>query len=140
MYALSIGMVAWFLAQIFKVFTSFLKKRKFDMYALVAPGGMPSSHTSFVVALALRIGIIDGFRSTVFGIAAAFALIVMYDAAGVRRAAGLQAQKINLMIDEFQITHQVNEKRLREILGHTPLEVFGGIVLGILVGVFWKLW
>ena len=140
MYALSIGMVAWFLAQIFKVFTSFLKKRKFDMYALVAPGGMPSSHTSFVVALALRIGIIDGFSSTVFGLAAAFALIVMYDAAGVRRAAGLQAQKINLMIDEFQITHQVNEKRLREILGHTPLEVFGGIVLGILVGVFWKLW
>ncbi|MEI7885477.1 MAG: divergent PAP2 family protein [Clostridia bacterium] len=140
MYALSIAMVAWLIAQISKVLTSYLKKRKFDLYALVAPGGMPSSHTSFVVALAMRIGIIDGFGSTTFAMAAAFALIVMYDAAGVRRAAGLQAQKINLLIDEFYLTHQVNEKRLREILGHTPLEVFGGIVLGGLIGLFWNLW
>ncbi len=92
---------------------------------------MPSSHTSLVVSLAAAVGFKDGFHSPVFAVAAVVAAVVMYDAAGVRRAAGRQAKVINKLVQEMRVEHTIKESRLKELLGHTPLEVLAGALLGI---------
>ena len=91
---------------------------------------MPSSHSALVVALAITVGIETGFDSPLFAVSAVLAMIVMYDAAGVRQAAGKQAAKINLIVEELLSGHPLNEEHLRELLGHTPLQVAVGGVVG----------
>ena len=105
---------------------SLIFHRKLDLSLLWATGGMPSSHSALVVALAITVGIETGFDSPLFAVSAVLAMIVMYDAAGVRQAAGKQAAKINLIVEELLSGHPLNEEHLRELLGHTPLQVAVG--------------
>lgn len=129
--------IAWFTAQVLKVILVFIKKKKLDFRRLIGSGGMPSSHASFVVSLAASVGLKEGFSSTMFAISVVVALVVMYDAAGVRRAAGQQAKILNMLVDEWGKNNFENtEKKLKELLGHTPTEVFAGALLGIAVALF----
>lgn len=128
--AITVPVLAWFIAQLIKVMTKLVKDRKFDFFLFVSSGGMPSSHTSFTVSLAVVLGKNHGWNSGLFGLAVAFALVVMYDAAGVRRAVGKQAKVLNKLIHSHMDRLQL-EKKLKELVGHTPLEVFMGALLGI---------
>ena len=124
--------LAWFIAQLIKVVTVIVTTKKIDFRRVVGSGGMPSSHSSFVTSLATAIGIDCGLASPEFAISVVLALIVMYDAAGVRRAAGQQAKILNQMIELWEKgDFSSNEKRLKELLGHTPLEVIMGAIFGI---------
>ena len=125
-----VPVLIWFAVQLWKVISSLIFRRKFDLSLLWATGGMPSSHSALVVALAITVGIETGFDSPLFAVIAVFAMIVMYDAAGVRQAAGKQAAKINLIVEELLSGHPLNEEHLRELLGHTPLQVAVGAVVG----------
>ncbi len=129
-----VSALAWALAQLIKLLLAWIQTRKLNLYAMFASGGMPSSHTSFVVSMATQVGLVEGWNSTYFALAACFCLIVMYDAAGVRHAVGLQAQKINMLIDHYNDVREVDSKRVKEILGHTPVQVLAGIFLGIFMG------
>lgn len=131
-----ISMLAWLIAQILKVTIDLLIKKKVDFRRLVSAGGMPSSHSAFVVALSTAVGLVHGFDSAFFAVSAAFAGIIMYDAAGVRRAVGIQAGILNEMMDDLNKHRPVGEQKLRELIGHTPIEVFAGAVLGFLVSWF----
>lgn len=128
--------VPWFIAQIVKPIIEYIRKRKVNLRLLVSAGGMPSSHSASVCALATAVAIQEGVRSTLFAISFILAIIVMYDAAGVRRAASIQARILNQIIDELFQGHPISETRLRELLGHTPVEVFAGAILGI-IGAWW---
>jgi acid phosphatase family membrane protein YuiD len=125
------AITAWTLAQALKTLTAFWKHREFRAERLVGAGGMPSSHTSLVVSLATAVALRDGLASSLFAVAAVLAGIVMYDAAGVRRAAGKQARVLNKLVREMRAEHTVKENRLKELLGHTPLEVLAGALLGV---------
>ena len=127
------SVLAWLVAQIAKIFLFAMTHKKWDIERLVGSGGMPSSHSALVTALCTSIGILDGMNSEIFALACVFAAIVMYDAAGVRRAAGEQARILNTLLDEFDRGEGVSPARLRELLGHTPVEVLAGAVLGIAV-------
>lgn len=127
------ALTAWFLAQVLKTLTSYWKHREFRAERLVGAGGMPSSHTSLVVGLASAVALHDGVSSPLFAVSAVLAGIVMYDAAGVRRAAGKQAKVINKLVREMRVEHTIKDTRLKELLGHTPLEVMAGALLGFLV-------
>ena len=133
---LATTIIAWFAAQFLKVVIVLIKHKKFDVSRFIGSGGMPSSHTSTVTALATAIAFCDGTRSSTFAISVILALIVMYDAAGVRRAAGQQAKIINKIIEDWgKASFSDTEKKLKELLGHTPKEVFAGAVLGIAIGI-----
>jgi acid phosphatase family membrane protein YuiD len=139
--ALMAGLIAWSLAQIIKLPLDYLLSRKWNWALLLTTGGMPSSHSSLMTATTLGIGLYHGFDDPVFAIAVAITMIVVYDAAGVRRQAGIHAQRINVLFDELLHGHMLNEKDLREVLGHTPLEVVGGILLGLIVATAqWLIW
>jgi len=139
--ALFAATVANLMAQLIKTSIVGVQKRKFNLAIFFATGGMPSSHSSTVVALAASIGLIDGFSSVTFAIAAGFATIVMYDAAGVRRAASRQAVLLNQIVQNlFQNNPELNKGKLKEFLGHTPTEVFAGAGLGIAVSVILRWW
>lgn len=126
--------LSWFVAQLIKVITSLIKDKRIDFRRFVGSGGMPSSHSSFVTSLAVSVGILDGFSGTSFAISAILALVVMYDAAGVRRAAGQQAKILNKIVEEWEhADFGKTDKRLKELLGHTPFEVFAGAILGIVI-------
>lgn len=134
------AITAWFLAQILKTLTSYWKHGEFNLERLVGAGGMPSSHTALVVGLASAVGLHEGVQSSLFGMAVVLASIVMYDAAGVRRAAGKQAKVINKLVRQLRVEHTLHDIRLKELLGHTPLEVLAGALLGFAVAyVFNKL-
>jgi uncharacterized protein len=135
--ALIAAFVAWALAQLSKLLIILLRERRLDIGHVMSAGGMPSSHSAVVVALATRVGIIDGVASTTFAVAAVFASVVLYDAAGIRRAVSIQARILNRMLEEVVEYRRFNEKRLLELLGHTPFEVFVGSLLGLLVGLTW---
>ncbi|MGI5901976.1 MAG: divergent PAP2 family protein [Desulfitobacteriia bacterium] len=131
-----VSLAAWITAQLAKILFHFLFTRKWDLSLLISSGGFPSSHTAIVSALAISVGKTEGWNSTLFAMAVALAIIVMYDAAGVRRAAGNHAKVLNNLI-EWLREHQADrlaftleEKRLKELIGHTPFEVFGGAALG----------
>jgi uncharacterized protein len=128
--------VPWLIAQISKPIIEYIRKRRIDLRLLVSAGGMPSSHSASVCALATAVAIQEGLTSTLFAVTFLLAIIVMYDAAGVRRAASIQAHILNQIIDELFQGHPISETRLRELLGHTPFEVFAGAVLGIF-GAWW---
>jgi uncharacterized protein len=131
--AVTIPILAWFIAQSIKVVTAIIKERKLDFTRFVSSGGMPSSHSSFTVSLAVVIGRYNGWNSGLFALSVAFSFIVMYDAAGVRRAAGKQAKVLNKLIHSHYDRLEF-EGKLKELLGHTPLEVFMGAILGIVLG------
>lgn len=133
--AIMIPAFSWFAAQLIKVVYVTYRDRKIDFTRFVGSGGMPSSHTSFIVSLATVTGKSRGWGSVEFGITFAVSLIVMYDAAGIRRAAGLQAKVLNELI--FSNDHKIHlDGKLKELLGHSPLEVFMGALLGIALGLW----
>ena len=135
------ALTAWSLAQIIKVPLEFLQTRRWNWALLLRAGGMPSSHSALVAALAHSIGLHLGFDSALFAMAFALAMIVIYDATGIRRQAGKHAEIINAMIKDLVEGHPLREEQLREVLGHTPLEALGGTLLGLLTAqVGWMVW
>ena len=145
---LDVVFIAWFTAQLYKVLTPIFKKKKFDVTRLWDTGGMPSSHSSTVSCLTTCIAIRHGVSSDIFAITIIFSGIVMYDSAGIRRAAGKQAGIINSLVEKIPLfigrdqynKHFSKEKeaKLKELLGHTPVEVVVGCALGIIVGLIFK--
>ena len=134
-------LIAWLLAQALKIPTEYLRSRRWMWAMFFAPGGMPSSHSALLVSGTLAVGLYHGFDDPLFGIAVAITMIVVHAAAGVRRQAGMHAERINLLFDELLKGHMWDENALKEVIGHTPLEVIGGILLGLLVAfVQWKVW
>jgi len=131
--AIITAIVAWIAAQLIKVILTYFKTKNIDLGRFVGSGGMPSAHSAFTVSLAVAIGKLYSYNSPTFALAAAFALVVMYDAAGVRRAVGRQAVILNELIKEYSKTGEVKHEILMELVGHTPIEVMGGALLGILV-------
>jgi acid phosphatase family membrane protein YuiD len=127
---------SWGVAQILKFFIEWIFHHKINFRMLTTAGGMPSSHAASVSSLTTAIGIKNGTGSDLFMLSFLFAVVVMYDAAGVRRAAMMQAKILNQIVDELFQGHPISETRLRELLGHTPIEVFAGAVLGV-VGAWW---
>jgi hypothetical protein len=136
-HSLLTGLAAWLMAQILKPPLEYLRKGKWNWGYLFSAGGMPSSHSALMVGTTLGIALHIGFDSPVFAIAVAITMIVIYDAAGVRREAGRHAEKINILIEELLSGHPISEEELREVLGHTPLEVAGGIILGVVVSILY---
>lgn len=126
--------VAWAVAQVSKTILDLFTQRKLILSRLVSSGGMPSSHSALVTGLATATGRVSGVSSAAFAIAVVLASIVMYDAAGVRRAVSIQARILNQMIDEAFQGSPMAEKRLRELIGHTPIQVLVGAILGIGIG------
>ncbi|AGC69208.1 acid phosphatase/vanadium-dependent haloperoxidase-like protein [Thermoclostridium stercorarium subsp. stercorarium DSM 8532] len=131
--AITTPVLTWFLAQSIKFFHNYVKTRKLDFRKLIGSGGMPSSHTAFTVSLATILGIHNGFTSDIFALAVVFSLVVMADAAGVRRAAGKQAEVLNKLVNSHENIQL--DKQLKELLGHTPIEVVAGAALGIITGI-----
>ncbi|SBW03445.1 Uncharacterized membrane protein YuiD [uncultured Eubacteriales bacterium] len=132
---LILSAVAWALAQVLKVIVVLLTKRRLDWRYIWASGGMPSSHSAFVCACAASTGSLYGFSSALFAISTVLAIVVMYDAANVRKAAGEQAKILNYIMDHWnEMKPELFGKELKELLGHTPLQVIAGALLGVLIG------
>lgn len=127
--------VAWAAAQVLKAVVVLIQKRRLDWRVILSSGGMPSSHSAFVCACASATGQLYGYSSPLFAIAAVLAIVVMYDASNVRRAAGEQAKILNYIMEHWMEMRPANmTKELKELLGHTPIQVFAGGILGILIG------
>ena len=136
-HVIVVTMISWFLAQSIKLMIDKVRFKKVDFTRIVGAGGMPSSHSAFVTSLATAIALQHGLQSTEFALAFSLAGVVMYDAAGVRRSAGKQAAVLNKIVaDLYSKEHTVKKERLKELVGHSPVEVFAGAVLGILVAIF----
>lgn len=131
----------WFLAGILKLFISRIFSKKWDWKLIFATGGMPSSHSAFVAATALAVGLYAGFNTAVFAIAIALAVIVVVDATGVRRQAGIHAERINLILNDLFQGRTLTENQLKEVLGHTPFEVVAGVTTGMVITlIIWLVW
>src|SRR5579859_4369132 len=133
-HALWASLAAWLAAQLIKTARALVLTRQLNLSYIVASGGMPSSHSALVVGLATGIGRTAGLASSSFALAAVLAGVVMYDAAGVRLAVSKQARILNLMLDDFFHERGINEKKLHELIGHTPIQVVAGAALGIFAG------
>ena len=133
---LYIPLLVWFCIQTYKVVYELIKTKKFNFKRIVGAGGMPSSHSGVVTTLATMIGKNEGFDTPIFALSVIFALVVMYDAAGVRRAAGKQASLLNKIVQTPGLSGVQVQEKLVEVLGHTPLQVIVGGVIGIIVGLF----
>lgn len=134
-YVIDLCILSWLVAQALKCFISCVRDRKWDWRYLVSSGGMPSSHSSVVCTCAVAVGGLAGWTSIPFAVAAILAFVVMYDAANVRQAAGEQAKILNYIMDrQEEMRPDFHSKDLKELLGHTPLQVLAGAVLGILIG------
>ncbi|HLB65499.1 MAG TPA: divergent PAP2 family protein [Anaerolineales bacterium] len=131
--ALVACMIAWGLAQALKLPIEYALTRTWDWSLLLRAGGMPSSHSALVSAAAHAIGLTEGFDSPIFALAIAIAMVVIYDATGIRRQAGRHAEIINAMVRDLVEGHPLRQEQLREVLGHSPFEAFVGLVMGILV-------
>ncbi len=130
------ALIANFLAQLYKFIAYYVQHKEFNFKRLFQTGGMPSSHSSFMTAMATSVGLIAGFNSVSFAIALCITLVVMYDAAGLRRAVGRQASILNQIVSEAFSEHpHLSSSKLREFLGHTPIEVFAGATLGVLIAI-----
>jgi acid phosphatase family membrane protein YuiD len=127
-------LIAWALAQGIKVLRDSIRRRRLYLRGLTEMGGMPSSHAAMVMGLTATVGRFNGVTSPLFAIALIFSFVVMYDAAGVRRAAGRQAALLNRLVEDLFSQRGVREEQLRELLGHTPVEVLAGAALGVAVG------
>lgn len=129
------GLIAWGLAQLLKTPSEYLWTRRWNWGAMFNSGGMPSSHAALMTSTTLAIGLFSGFDTPAFAIAVAISMVVIYDAAGVRRQAGIHAEKINLLFRELFSGHPVSQELLKEVIGHTPRQVVTGVALGIAVAV-----
>jgi acid phosphatase family membrane protein YuiD len=139
-HVLIAALIAWQLAQLLKIPFHFWRAQKIEWRLYFRPGGMPSSHSALMISTSLGIALFHGFDNPLFALSVAISMIVLYDAAGVRRQAGMHAQKINLIIEELLQGHPISQEQLKEVLGHSPLEVVGGTILGIVVPlVYWLL-
>jgi len=128
------GVVGWMVASILKILVNWHRTRRVDFRYLTSLGGMPSAHSAMVSALATSVGLSEGFGSTIFVVTLVFAMLVMFDASTVRRAAGLQARLLNQIVEVIVKEHHLPTQKLREILGHTRMEVFAGMLVGIVIG------
>lgn len=129
------GFAAWFLAQSLKVLLGFIEEKRFNFKWFIGSGGMPSSHAALVMSVAVEVGLTEGFGTPIFALALAFALVTMFDAQGVRRQSGYQAEALNKMLDDIYSQRGIQEQPLKELFGHTPIEVLAGAVLGLVVAV-----
>ncbi len=130
------AVLGWFIAQALKVIFVLIREKRFDIKRMIGSGGMPSSHSAFVMAMTTVTAYECGISSPVFAVSAVIAFVVMYDASGVRRETGRQAEILNDIIENIgKDTPAVMGKRLKELIGHTPFEVAVGAVLGIIIGV-----
>lgn len=132
--ALGVTLLSWALAQGIKITRGLIKDKKFNFYWVLRTGGMPSAHSAAVAALAFSLGKEGGFSSPLFALSCIFALITMFDAQTWRRSIGVQARILNRMMDDIQEKKKIEESRLRELVGHTPVEVFAGALIGVLMG------
>src|SRR5579864_193732 len=129
-----VPLIAWAIAQTSKVIVDSVIQHRLSVRRLATAGGMPSSHSALVVSLTTIIGRFQGVQSPLFALSLIFSTVVMYDATGVRRAAGQQAMILNALLDDVFIAHRgIHQERLRELLGHTPIEVIAGALLGIAI-------
>jgi uncharacterized protein len=137
---LIIASVSWFVAQTLKVVGGLIREKRLDVSFFIRSGGMPSAHTALVTSLATSVGVLTGFNSIEFSISAVFASIVMYDAAGVRRSVSKQSEILNKILRELRERRPKDvEHDVRELIGHTPFQVFSGGILGIGIALVW-LW
>lgn len=127
------ALIAWFLAQLIKGVFYFFKEKRVNFRRFVGAGGMPSSHSALVASLATAVGIRMGWDQAITAVTMIFAIVVMYDAAGVRHAAGRQATILNRIVDEIFEEGELHQERLKELLGHTPVEVIAGAILGMVM-------
>jgi uncharacterized protein len=140
-YVLIAGLIAWAIAQTIKVPIEYLQTHQWNWALLVQAGGMPSSHAALLVGIAHGIGLSIGFNSALFALAFAMCMVVIYDATGIRRQAGIHAERINAMINDLAAGQSVKQEQLVEVLGHTPMEALGGILLGLIVAqITWMVW
>jgi acid phosphatase family membrane protein YuiD len=128
-------LLAWLVAQVLKIFVAFRRQGRFDLKWFMGTGGMPSAHSAGVSALAAAVGLQMGFHTAAFAVALMFALVTMFDAQGVRRSVGRQTVLLNRILDELYMKGQVSEGRLKELLGHTPIEVIAGAVVGCVTAI-----
>jgi hypothetical protein len=131
--ALVAALIAWGLAQTLKLPIEYARTRRWNWVLLLRPGGMPSSHSALVSAAAHGIGLTAGFDAPVFALAVVIAMVVIYDAMGIRRQAGRHAEIINAIIRDLVEGHPLRQEQLREVLGHSPLEAIVGLLLGVVV-------
>jgi len=129
-----ITIISWSVAQCIKIIIGIVREKRFNFKWIVGTGGMPSSHAAGVSALATTLGLNIGFDSPYFALAAIFAFITMFDAQTSRRSIGVQARVLNKIVEDLSQKGKVEEQRLRELIGHTPVEVFVGSLLGIVIG------
>jgi acid phosphatase family membrane protein YuiD len=132
------GIFPWFLAQFLKVPIHYAVHRRWKFDLWISTGGMPSSHSALVAGITLASGLYAGFDTAAFAIAFALAMVVTYDAAGIRRQAGYHAERINFLVNELFSGHPLSDKNLKEMLGHTPSQVAAGLILGLVSS--WLLW
>ncbi len=134
------ALVAWLTAQGLKVPMEYLRSHRWQWAMAFVAGGMPSSHSALILGATQAIGLHQGYDSPLFALGIVLSMIVTYDAAGVRRQAGKHAERINILFEELMRGQMPDEKELREVLGHTPLEVAGGVLWGIVVAtLMWSL-
>ena len=131
---LIVPFATWFFIQLFKLIYDLVTTKQFNFKRILGAGGMPSSHSAVVVSLCTMIGKNYGIQSAIFGLSVIFAFVVMYDAAGVRRAAGKQAKLLNKIVQTPGLTNVEVTEKLQEVLGHTPIQVFVGALIGFVVG------
>ena len=128
-----VTLLSWAVAQGMKILIGLLQGKKFNFYWILRTGGMPSAHSAAVAALALSLGKEMGYASGVFALAAILALITMFDAQTWRRSIGVQARMLNLIMDDIQQRKKIEENKIKELMGHTPVEVFVGTIIGFVV-------
>jgi acid phosphatase family membrane protein YuiD len=133
---LIITLIVWIVAQSIKVSLGVIEEKKFNFKWFIGTGGMPSSHAAGATALAVTSGLHLGFDSVAFALAAVFALVTMFDAQGVRRSTGQQAQILNKILDDIYWRGKVESEQLKELIGHTPTQVFAGSLLGFIISIF----
>jgi acid phosphatase family membrane protein YuiD len=130
---LIVAVLAWVIGQFLKAPLDYILNKRWNWGIILSPGGMPSSHSALVTSVTLSIGLQEGFASPLFALSFALGMIVVYDAAGVRRQAGIHAERINAMMKSLFEGSGIPEKELKEVLGHTPFEVITGVILGVLI-------
>lgn len=139
-HVLFVALIGWFMAQALKIPIYYLVEKEWDWHRFHGSGGMPSSHTSMVVSASIMLGALNGFDSPLFAAAVVFSSVVMYDATGVRRETGRQAEVINQILQDVLINGRpISEVELKELVGHKPIEVACGAILGIIIAVVYLL-
>ena len=134
-HILSVTIAAWIFTQTVKVTLGVIREKKFNFRWLIGTGGMPSSHAAGATALAFSSGLELGFSSPIFALAFVFAIVTMFDAQGVRRSAGEQAEILNKILEDIYFQGKIKEGKVRELLGHTPIQVLAGSIIGALIAI-----